>query len=104
MKKIEAIVQSGSRDAVVSAIKKIGVGGVTVHSVQGQGSEDPPLIGQYYSKEMIICVVEDPKLDDILNAIANVACTGTKGDGKVFVTTVDDALDICTKKRGTTSI
>jgi len=104
MKKIEAIVQSGSRDAVVSAIKKIGVGGVTVHSVQGQGSEDPPLVGQYYSKEMIICVVEDPKLDDILNAIANVACTGTKGDGKVFVTTVDDALDICTKKRGTTSI
>ena len=104
MKKIEAIVQSGSRDAVVSAIKKIGVGGVTVHSVQGQGSEDPPLVGQYYSKEMIICVVEDPKLDDILNAIANIACTGTKGDGKVFVTTVDDALDICTKKRGTTSI
>jgi len=104
MKKIEAIVQSGSRDAVVSAIKKIGVGGVTVYSVQGQGSEDPPLVGQYYSKEMIICVVEDPKLDDILNAIANVACTGTKGDGKVFVTTVDDALDICTKKRGTTSI
>jgi nitrogen regulatory protein P-II 1 len=104
MKKIEAIVQSGSRDAVVTAIKKIGVGGVTVHSVQGQGSEDPPLVGQYYSKEMIICVVEDPKLDDILNAIANVACTGTKGDGKVFVTTVDDALDICTKKRGTTSI
>ena len=104
MKKIEAIVQSGSRDAVVTAIKKIGVGGVTVHSVQGQGSEDPPLVRQYYSKEMIICVVEDPKLDDILNAIANVACTGTKGDGKVFVTTVDDALDICTKKRGTTSI
>ena len=104
MKKIEAIVQSGSRDAVVSAIKKIGVGGVTVHSVQGQGSEDPPLVGQYYSKEMIICVVEDPKLDDILNAIANIACTGIKGDGKVFVTTVDDALDICTKKRGTTSI
>jgi nitrogen regulatory protein P-II 1 len=53
---------------------------------------------------MVICVVDDPKLDDVLNSIANVACSGTKGDGKVFVTTVDDALDICTKKRGTTSI
>ena len=53
---------------------------------------------------MVICVVDDPKLDDILDAIANVACTGTKGDGKVFVTTVDDALDICTKKYGTPSI
>jgi nitrogen regulatory protein P-II 1 len=53
---------------------------------------------------MVICVVDDPKLDDILDSIANVACSATKGDGKVFVTTVDDALDICTKKRGTTSI
>ncbi|MDH5568374.1 MAG: P-II family nitrogen regulator [Nitrosopumilus sp.] len=104
MKKIEAIVQSGAKDAVVTAIKKIGVGGVTIHQVQGQGSQDPPLVGQYFSRDMIICVVEDPKVDEILDAIANVACTGTKGDGKVFVTPVDDALDICTKKRGTTSI
>ena len=104
MKKIEAIVQSGTKDAVVTAIKKIGVGGVTIHQVQGQGSQDPPLVGQYFSRDMIICVVEDPKVDEILDAIANIACTGTKGDGKVFVTPVDDALDICTKKRGTTSI
>ncbi len=104
MKKIEAIVQPGQRDAVVAAIKKIGVGGVTIHPVQGQGAQDPPLVGQYFSKDMVICVVDDPKLDDIINAIANVACTGTKGDGKIFVTTVEDAFDICTKKRGTTSI
>ena len=104
MKKIEAIVQSVAKDAVVSAIKKIGVGGITTHQVQGQGSQDPPLVGQYFSRDMIICVVDDPKVDDILNAIADVACTGTKGDGKVFVTPVDDALDICSKKRGTTSI
>ena len=104
MKKIEAIVQSDAKDAVVAAIKKIGVGGVTVHQVQGQGSKDPPLVGQYFTRDMIICVVDDPKVDEILDAISNVACTGTKGDGKVFVTPVDDALDICTEKRGTTSI
>lgn len=104
MKKIEAIIQPGLRDAVVAAIKKHGVGGVSVHSIQGQGSQEPPLVGQYFSREMVICVVDDPKLDDILDSIAGVACTGTKGDGKVFVTTVDDALDICSKKRGTTSI
>ena len=104
MKKIEAIIQPGSRDAVIAAIKKIGVGGVTVHQVQGQGAQDPPLVGQYFSRDMVICVIDDPKLDDILDAIANTACTGTKGDGKVFVTTVDDALDICTKKRGTMDI
>ena len=104
MKKIEAIVQPGVKDAVIAAIKKIGVGGVTVHQVQGQGAQDPPLVGQYFSKDMVICVVDDPKLDEILDAIASVACTGTKGDGKVFVTDVVDALDICTKKRGTMDI
>ncbi|AJM92020.1 MULTISPECIES: P-II family nitrogen regulator [Nitrosopumilus] len=104
MKKIETIVPSGKKDAVIAAIKKIGVGGVTVHQVQGQGAQDPPLVGEFFSREMIICVADDPKVDEIINAIANVACTGTKGDGKVFVTEVVDALDICTKKRGTMDI
>lgn len=104
MKKIETIVPSGKKDAVIAAIKKVGVGGVTVHQVQGQGAQDPPLVGEFFSREMIICVADDPKVDEIINAIANVACTGTKGDGKVFVTEVVDALDICTKKRGTMDI
>ncbi|MCE2506737.1 MAG: P-II family nitrogen regulator [Nitrosopumilaceae archaeon] len=104
MKKIETIVPSGKKDAVISAIKKVGVGGVTVHQVQGQGAQDPPLVGEFFSRDMIICVADDPKVDEIINAIANVACTGTKGDGKVFVTEVVDALDICTKKRGTMDI
>ena len=90
--KIESIVQLGAKDAVIAAIKKVGVGGVTTHQVQGQGAQDPPpLVGQYFSRDMVICVVDDPKLDEVLNAIANVACTGTKGDGKVFVTSIDDA-------------
>ncbi len=104
MKKIEAIVSPAMKDAVIDAIKKVGVGGITVHHVQGQGAQDPPLVGQYFSKDMIICVIDDPKLDEILDAISNVACTGTKGDGKVFVTQIDEAFDICTKQRGTTSI
>jgi len=104
MKKVEAIVRPGAKDAVIAAIKNVGVGGVTVHQVQGQGAQDPPLVGQYFSKDMIICVVDDPKLDEILDAISNAACTGTKGDGKVFVTNIDDALDLCTKKRGTMDI
>ena len=104
MKKIEAIVPTAARDAVIAAIKKNGVGGVTVHQVQGQGAQDPPLVGQYFSRDMIICVADDPKIDEILDAIANVACTGSKGDGKVFVSDIVDALDLCTKKRGTMDI
>lgn len=104
MKKIETIVSSGKKDAVIAAIRKVGVGGVTVHQVQGQGAQDPPLVGEFFSRDMIICVADDPKVDEIIDAIAGVACTGTKGDGKVFVTEVVDALDICTKKRGTMNI
>lgn len=104
MKKIEAIVRTELRDAVVSAIKKNGVGGVTVYPVKGQGAEDPPLVGQYFSREMIICAVDGPKVEDVLDSIASVACTGTKGDGKVFITGIEDAFDLCTKKRGTSSI
>ncbi len=104
MKKIETIVPSGKKDAVISAIKQVGVGGVTVHQVQGQGAQDPPLVGEFFSRDMIICVADDPKVDEIIDAIANVACTGTKGDGKVFVTEIVDALDICSKKRGTMNI
>ena len=104
MKQIEAIVQPGMRDQVVKAIKKTGVGGITVSHAQGQGAADPPLVGQYFSKERIVTVVPDSKVDDVLNSIAQVACTGTKGDGKVFVTNVEDALDICTKQKGESAI
>ena len=104
MKKIEAVVNPAMKDEVVGAIKKVGVGGVTVWQTQGQGAAEPPLVGQYFSKETIVAVVPDSKVDAVLDAVANVACTGTKGDGKVFVTNVENALDICTKEKGESAI
>jgi nitrogen regulatory protein P-II 1 len=104
MKRIETVVQPDMKDKVVSAIKNVGVGGITVWHTQGQGAADPPLVGQYFSKEAIVTVVPDSKVDAVLDAISNVACTGTKGDGKVFVTNVEDALDICTKEKGESAI
>lgn len=104
MKKIEAVVNPAMKDKVVSAIKTVGVGGLTVWHTQGLGAADPPLVGQYFSKETIVTIVPDSKVDAVLDAIANVACTGTKGDGKVFVTNVENALDICTKEKGESAI
>ena len=104
MKRIEAIIQPDMVDKVVKSIKKVGVGGITVSHAQGQGAADPPLVGQYFSKERVTVIVDDSKVDDILNSVAQVACTGAKGDGKVFVSNVEDALDICTKKRGIEAI
>lgn len=100
MKRIEAFVSPGMKDAVVDAMKKVGVGGITVLHAQGQGSADPPLVGQYYSKEVIVTIVQDSKVDPILDAVVGIACTKSKGDGKVFVSNVDQVVDICTKERG----
>jgi len=100
MKQIATIIQPGMIDQVVKAIKKVGVGGITVLHAQGQGAADAPLVGQYFSKELVLTVVDDSKVEEVLNSIAQVACTGSKGDGKVFVYNVEEALDICTKERG----
>ncbi|RMW33401.1 MAG: P-II family nitrogen regulator [Nitrosopumilus sp.] len=104
MKKVEAIVNESAQNAVIDAMRKVGISGVTVSKVQGQGAQDPPLVGDFFSRVLVVCVVDDPKLDEILDAIAGAACTGTKGDGKVYVSDICDALDICTKKRGTMDI
>ncbi len=104
MKRVEAIVTPNMRDKVVSAIKKVGVGGVTVWHAEGQGQADPPLVGQYFTKALVVAIVDDSKVNPILDSIAKIACTGTKGDGKVFVSQVDDALDICTKEKGQKAI
>ena len=69
MKRIETIVQPSIRDKVVSAIKKAGVGGITVWHTQGQGAAEPPLVGQYYSKEAIVTVVPDSKVDSTCDGL-----------------------------------
>ena len=100
MKKIEAIIPPSKLNQTIQAIRKVGIGGLTVMHAQGLGSAEPPLVGQFFSKEILVVIVDDDKADDIMSAIANVACTGTKGDGKIFVTNVEESMDICTKEKG----
>ena len=100
MKKIEAIISPSTLNQAIRAIRKVGVGGLTIIHTQGLGSADPPLVGQFFSKETLVVVVDDDKVSDIMSAISNVSCTGTKGDGKIFVTNVEESMDICTKERG----
>jgi nitrogen regulatory protein P-II 1 len=107
MKRIEAIIQSDKQKNVVDALTKEGVGGVTITRSLGRGAGERPRIGgkhgmeiQYNSVDTIVTVVEDSKVDKIINALANAAYSGTKGDGKIFVSTVDYAIDIFTKEKG----
>ena len=100
MKKIEAFIQPDVLNPVIKAIKEIGVGGLTVLNAQGQGEAEPPLVGQFFTRVVLVTVVEDEKADKIMEAIANTACTGAKGDGKVFVSNIEESTDICSKEKG----
>ncbi len=100
MKKIEAFIQPDMLDPVIKAIREIGVGGLTVLNAQGQGEAEPPLVGQFFARNVLVTVVEDEKADKIMDAIANIACTGAKGDGKIFVSNIEESTDICSKEKG----
>ena len=100
MKKIEAVIQPDMLEPVIKTLRKIGVGGLTVLEGKGQGAAEPPLVGQFFSKNIVVVVVEDEKVDEVMEEIANTACTGTKGDGKIFITNIEESTDICTKEKG----
>ncbi len=103
MKRIEAIVQSDVSKQVIKEIRKVGVGGVTLIQSLGQGMGERPEIGgrqiEFNSVDVIVTVVHDTEVKLVVSAIMNIAHTGKKGDGKIFVTTVDESYDISTKEK-----
>ena len=105
MKRIEAIVQSEMSKKVVNAITKAGVGGVTLIQSLGQGSGERPEIGghkiEFNSTDVIVTVVQDSMVQQIITAIIESAHTGQKGDGKIFITNVEESYDISTKEKST---
>jgi len=110
MKKIEAIIPSNRLNLVVSAIEENGVTGITIIESKGRGKGARPAlrssrgtstqIAEYNSLATIITLVEDSKLDQLINAILNAASTGSSGDGKIFISTIDEVIDVQTKKKG----
>ena len=106
MKRIEAIVQSEMSKKVVNAIsKENGVGGVTLIQSLGQGAGERPEIGghqiEFNSTDIIVTVVQDSVVQSVVSKIIETAHTGEKGDGKIFVTDVEESYDISTKKKST---
>ena len=105
MKRIETVVQSEVSRKVVKAIRDTGVGGVTLIESLGQGAGDRPEIGgkqiEFNSTDVIITVVNDSQVGVVVSAIMNTAHTGEKGDGKIFITNVEESYDISTKQKST---
>lgn len=108
MKKIEAIVNPQRLDAVNAALLAVGVHGMTVTDVKGFGRPDGeteeqpahPFGGSFFSKVTIEIVLPDELLGDALGAIQSAAQSGHIGDGKVFVTTLEEVIRVRTGERG----
>jgi nitrogen regulatory protein P-II 1 len=111
MKRIEAVIQSDKQKAVIDSLISVGVGGLTITRSLGRGAGERPRIGgtngeeiQYNAVDTIVTVVDDSKVESVLSAILEAGYSGTKGDGKIFVSSIDDAVDIYSKEKGTKAL
>jgi nitrogen regulatory protein P-II 1 len=112
MKKIEAIIQPSRFDAVKSALQEVGVEGMTVSEVRGHGRQKghtEVYRGNEYTVDLlpkvkIEMVVSQALADAAIQAILRAAKTGKIGDGKIFVTNVDEAIRIRNEERGETAL
>ncbi len=112
MQKIEAIIQPSKLDAVKEALIEIGVEGMTILEARGHGRQKGHTEfyrGREYAVDVLPkikleMVVADAMLERTVQAIIAAARTGRIGDGKVFITRVDEAIRIRNDERGETAL
>ncbi len=112
MKKIEAIIKPFKLDEVREALSEIGVTGLTVTEVKGFGRQKghtelyrgAEYVVDFLPKVKLEVVVADSMLDRAMEAIITAARTGKIGDGKIFVTTVEQVVRIRTGESGEEAI
>ena len=112
MKKLEAIIKPFKLDEVRDKLNEIGVQGITVTEVKGFGRQKghselyrgAEYIVDFLPKIKIEIVIPDLLVDDAIEAIKNSAQTGRIGDGKIFITNLEDAIRIRTGERGEEAI
>ncbi len=96
MKKIEAVIQSVREDDVVEALCKIKLGGFSISEGRGCGGSSK----DFTNIETVCTVVEDSNVNKVVAAIVEAAHMSTSGDGKIFVSPVENVTDISTKEQG----
>jgi nitrogen regulatory protein P-II 2 len=112
MKLITAIIKPFKLDDVRQAVADIGVQGVTITEVQGFGRQrghtelyrGAEYRVDFLPKTKIELAVDDSVVEQVVEAIANVARTGKVGDGKLFVTNLEQAVRIRTNETGVEAI
>ena len=108
MKKVEAIIKPFKLDEVKDALAEVGIKGMTVTEVKGFGRtggkrevyRGSAYVVDFVPKVMLEIVVPDQMVHQVIDAIEKAAKTGRIGDGKIFVTPIDEAVRIRTGERG----
>ncbi|HEX8366458.1 MAG TPA: P-II family nitrogen regulator [Allosphingosinicella sp.] len=112
MKKIEAVIKPFKLDDVKEALHEVGVSGITVTEAKGFGRQKghtelyrgAEYVVDFLPKVKLEVVVEDDQASRVVEAIENAARTGRIGDGKIFVTNVEEVVRIRTGERGSDAI
>jgi len=112
MKKVEAIIKPFKLDEVKDALSEVGIQGMTVTEVKGFGRtggkkevyRGSAYVVDFVPKVRIDIVVPDNMVDSAIDAIEKSAKTGRIGDGKIFVTAIEEAVRIRTGERGDDAI
>jgi nitrogen regulatory protein P-II 1 len=112
MKKVEAIIKPFKLDEVKEALHEVGIQGITVTEAKGFGRQKghtelyrgAEYVVDFLPKVKIEVVMEDGLVERAIEAIQQSAHTGRIGDGKIFVTPVEEAVRIRTGERGKDAI
>src|SRR5580698_11541515 len=112
MMKVEAVVQPSKFDAVKDALIGMGVDGMTVSEVRGHGRQKghtETYHGHEYSVDLLPkikleIVIDDKMVDSVVDSIVKNAATGKIGDGKIFLSKVEEAIRIRNLERGVTAL
>lgn len=112
MKKIEAIIKPFKLEEVKEALAKVGAQGITVTEVKGFGRQKghkelyrgAEYVVEFLPKVKLEIVVSDDKVESVVKAITESASTGRIGDGKIFVSSIEDAVRIRTGESGDEAI
>ena len=108
MKKVEAIVKPFKLEDIKEALSEIGIQGMTVTEVKGFGRQKghteiyrgSEYTVDFLPKVKLEIVVDDEQVDDVIDKIVSTANTSKIGDGKVFVSPIEEAVRIRTGERG----
>jgi len=107
MKKIEAVLLASKEKDIIDALQRTDIGGLTITHGKGRGEgarKIKPGLGRYIERFnevlTLVIIVNDSKVDEIVSIILDATHTGTPGDGKIFISSIDEVVDVTTKEKG----